>query len=70
MRELRGALAPVVYNYVRSCTTAKEIWNNLKDKFQGSEKMKMNSIKQCLVELKDFRQKEGETTEAYYDHLN
>ena len=30
MRELRGALPPVMYNYVRSCTTAKEIWNNLK----------------------------------------
>ena len=45
MRELRGALPPVVYNYVRSCTIAKEVWNNLKDKFQGSEKRKINYVK-------------------------
>ncbi|XP_023760141.1 uncharacterized protein LOC111908554 [Lactuca sativa] len=70
VRELRGALPLVVYNYVKSCTTAKEIWNNMNDKCQGSEKKKINSVKQCLVVLKDFRQKEGETIEAYYDHLN
>ncbi|XP_052627545.1 uncharacterized protein LOC128134134 [Lactuca sativa] len=49
---------------------AKEIWNNLKEKFQGSDKTRVNSVKQCLVELKDFRQKDGESIELYYDHLN
>ncbi|XP_023768575.1 uncharacterized protein LOC111917153 [Lactuca sativa] len=70
VRELRGALPPVVYNYVRGCTTAKEIWNNLKEKFQGTEKTKVNSVKQCLVELKDFRKKDSETIKVYYDRLN
>ena len=70
MRELRGALPPVVYNYIRSCKTAKEIWNTLKEKYQGSEKTKINSVKQCLVELKEFRQKDAETLENYYDRLN
>ena len=46
MRELRGALPPVVYNYIRGCKTAKEIWNTLKEKYQGSEKTKINSVKQ------------------------
>ena len=55
MRELRGALPPVVYNYIRSCKTAKEIWITLKEKYQGSEKTKINSVKQCIVELKEFR---------------
>ena len=58
MRELRGALPPVVYNYIRGCKTTKEIWNTLKEKYEGSEKTKINSAKQCLVELKEFRQKE------------
>ena len=40
MRELRGALPPVVYNYVRSCTTAKEIWKFLKDKFREVKRPK------------------------------
>ena len=70
MRELRGALPPVVYNYIRSCKTAKEIWITLKEKYQGSEKTKINSVKQCLVELKEFRQKDAETLESYYDRLN
>ena len=33
MRELRGALPPVVYNYIRGCKTAKDIWNTLKEKY-------------------------------------
>ncbi|XP_023732612.1 uncharacterized protein LOC111880417 [Lactuca sativa] len=70
MRELRGALPPVSYNYIHGCKTAKEIWNTLKEKYQGNEKTKMNSVKKCLVELKEFRQKENETIEVYYDHLN
>ncbi|XP_023738187.1 uncharacterized protein LOC111886187 [Lactuca sativa] len=70
MRELQGAFPPVVYNYLRGCKTAKEIWNTLKEKFQGSEKTKINSVKQCLVELKEFKQKDGESIEGYYDRLN
>ncbi|XP_023739172.1 uncharacterized protein LOC111887238 [Lactuca sativa] len=70
IRELRDALPLVLYNYVRICTHAKEIWNNLKEKFQGSEKTKINSVKQCLIELKDFKQKDGEMIESYYDRLN
>ncbi|XP_052627397.1 uncharacterized protein LOC128133931 [Lactuca sativa] len=70
MRELRGALPIVVYNYICSCKTTKEIWNTLKEKYQGSEKTKINSVKQCLVELKEFRRKDVETLENYYDCLN
>ena len=32
MRELRGALPPVVYNHIRGCKTAKDIWITLKEK--------------------------------------
>nr|KAJ0225283.1 hypothetical protein LSAT_V11C100031530 [Lactuca sativa] len=70
MRELRGALPPVVYNYVRSCKTAKEIWNTLKEKYQGSEKTKINSVKHFLVELRDFKPKEDEYIKLYYDRLS
>ncbi|KAL7614614.1 hypothetical protein Lser_V15G06614 [Lactuca serriola] len=70
MRELRGALPLVVYNYVRSCKSAKEIWDTLKEKYQGSEKTKINSVKHCLVELREFKQKESESIELYYDRLN
>ena len=55
MPELRGALPHVVYNYVRGYKMAKEIWDTLKDKYQGSEKMKKSSVKQCLLELGEFK---------------
>ena len=70
MRALRGALPPVVYNYVMSCKSAKEIQTTLKENFQGSEKTKINSMKHCLIELKEFKQKDGESIEGYYDRLN
>ena len=37
---------------------------------QGIEKTRVNSVKQFLVELKDFKQKESETIETYHDRLN
>ena len=46
MREYICITHPVVYNYVRGCNSAKEIWNTLNEKYQGNEKMKINSVKQ------------------------
>ena len=68
-RELRRALPPVVYNYILSCKTSKEIWNTLKEKHQGSEKTKIISVKQCMLELREFKQK-GESIELFYDRMN
>lgn len=48
IRELRGALTPVVYNYIRGCKTAHEIWSTFKEKFQGNEQMKKISRKMKL----------------------
>ena len=45
IRELRGALPPIVYNYVRSCKTTKEIWDTLKENYQGNEKTKKRYVK-------------------------
>ena len=42
----------------------------LEDKYQGKEKTKMSSIKQCLLELGEFKQKDNESIESYYDQLN
>ena len=48
----------------------KEIWDKLKEKYQGSEKTKKCSVKQFLLELGEFKQKDNETIELYYDLLN
>ena len=70
LHELHGALPLVVYNLFRGCKTEKEFWDTLKEKYQGSEKTKKISMKQCLLELGEFRQKESETIKIYYDCLN
>lgn len=57
MHELLGTLLPVVYNYVRGCLTAKQIWGTLKEKYQCNEKSKKSFVTQCVLELGDFKQK-------------
>ena len=42
----------------------------MKERYQGNEKAKKSSVKQCLLELEEFRQEEGETIELYYDRLS
>ena len=70
LRELRGALPSVVYNYFCGCETIKEIWDTLIDKYHGIEKTIKFYVKQCLLELGEFKQKENETIKLYYDRLN
>lgn len=70
LRELRGALLPVVYNYVHGCETAQEIWDALKESYQGNERKNKSSVTKCLSELVDFNQKENENIVAYYDMMN
>ena len=57
------------YNYLRSCKTTKEIWDMLKEKYQGSEKTKKSSVKQCMLELGEFKQKDNKSIALYYDRL-
>ena len=59
MLELCGALPLVVYNYVCNSKTSNEIWDTLKEKYQGNEKTKISSVKQCMLEFGEFKQKEG-----------
>lgn len=70
LRELRGALPPTVYRCVCGYKTSKEISDTLQEMYQGNEKMKKSSVKQCLIELGEFRQNKGENIELYYDRLN
>lgn len=54
LRELRGALAPIVYNYVCGFKTAKLIWDTLYEKYQGKESTKKSSMSKCLSKLEGF----------------
>lgn len=58
IHELRGALPPVVYNYICGCKTAQDIWKTLKEKFQRNEYTKKILVNQCLSELADVKKKE------------
>ena len=42
----------------------------MKEKYKVNEKTKISSVKHCLLELREFKQKEGESTKLYYDRLN
>ena len=42
----------------------------LKEKYQGSKKAKKSSVKQCLLEVGEFKHKDYDTIELYNDRLN
>ena len=43
---------------------------HFEEKSRGSEKTKISLVKQCLMELREFKLKEGKSIELYYDRLN
>lgn len=60
LRELRGALPPVVHNYVHGCKIAKEIQDTFIEKYQRNERTRKSYVEKCLSKLVDFKQKATE----------
>lgn len=69
IHELQIALLPIFYGYIHECKATQEIWNTLKEKFEGNEHRKKSLVTQCLFELANFKQKETKSTKAYYNHF-
>ena len=46
------------------------MWNTLKEKFQGNERIRKSLVTQCLYEFSELKQKETESIEGYYDRFN
>ena len=59
--ELRYGLPTYIYTRVQSCKSAKEIWDKLKDLYQGTDKRKAGQMRTIVYDFSCFRQQEGES---------
>lgn len=69
LHELWGGLPFVIYNYIRGYKTAKEIWvpwQNCIKEMRGWKEV----FYKVFVWIVDFKKKENERIEAYYDRMN
>ena len=54
-----------MFNRIKSCKTAKEIWDKLIELCEGSESSKKNKLDIFLTKFQSIRMNEGETIEHY-----
>ena len=60
----------VMFNRIKGCQTAKEIWDKLIELCEGSVKIKKNKLEMVLAQFRTSRMKDGETVESYEIKLN
>ena len=56
----------VDFNKVRQCASAKEIWDKVKNIYQGDEKIKKAKLQTYLVQFETLQMKEEEDIAAYF----
>ena len=62
---LHSALSEEVFTKIVACETAAEIWNKLKEEYQGSDKTKRMEISTLKREFEFLRMKESENIQEY-----
>ena len=55
----------VMFNRVKGCESAKEIWDKIIQLCEGSAKIKKNKLEMVLAQFRTSRMKDGETIESY-----
>ncbi|GKV03117.1 hypothetical protein SLEP1_g15480 [Rubroshorea leprosula] len=58
-----------IFNRIITCETAKEVWDTIKEEFQGDQKTKEMQINNLRREFEVFRMKETKTVKEYSDRV-
>ncbi|KAL0416080.1 UNVERIFIED_CONTAM: Retrovirus-related Pol polyprotein from transposon TNT 1-94 [Sesamum latifolium] len=66
---LNSALSDVIFTRIMACETPKEVWDKLRDEFEGSERVKMVKLLTLKREFEMLRMKDGETVKEYSSKL-
>lgn len=69
LSSLHSALNETTFIRIMACKTAKEVWEKLKLKFQGSEKTKQMKIFNLRKEFELLRMEETENVKEYIDKV-
>ena len=60
-----NTLSPIVQAKVICCNSAKEVWDKLKNLYEGDEKVKQVKFQLHREKFENLKMKEGENIEAY-----
>ncbi|XP_015168340.1 uncharacterized protein [Solanum tuberosum] len=62
---LHSALSDVIFTRIMACETPKEVWEKLKEEFDGSDRVKTVKLLTLKREFEMLRMKEGDTVKEY-----
>ncbi|XP_049397266.1 uncharacterized protein LOC125861399 [Solanum stenotomum] len=62
---LHSALSDVIFTRIMACETPKEVWEKLKEEFNGSDRVKTVKLLTLKREFEMLRMKEGDTVKEY-----
>ncbi|KAF3635294.1 Squalene synthase [Capsicum annuum] len=66
---LHSALSNVIFTRIMACETPKEVWEKLKEDFDGSDRVKTVKLLTLKREFEMLRIKEGDTVKEYSSKL-
>jgi hypothetical protein len=67
---LLNGLSDTVFTKVAHCKSAKEIWDNLQNIYEGDIKVKENKLQTCRGQFEQLKMKEDEDIVAYFLRFN
>ncbi|KAI3723807.1 hypothetical protein L2E82_35565 [Cichorium intybus] len=69
MRELKSGLPPIAFNLIRGSKSAKEIWDRLKMRYEGSDVMKKSKVNNILADFSNFKQLDNEKIDQTFERF-
>ncbi|KAL3746392.1 hypothetical protein ACJRO7_015364 [Eucalyptus globulus] len=66
---LYAAVSPAIFSRIMACESAKAIWDFLKAKYQGDERIRSMKGLNLITEFERLQMKESETIKEYSDKL-
>ncbi|XP_012840391.1 PREDICTED: uncharacterized protein LOC105960729 [Erythranthe guttata] len=66
---IRMAMADPIFPRISDATSAKEVWDTLKEEFQGNAKVRTTKLQTLRRELKNMKMKDSETVNEYYSRV-
>ncbi|GAV72256.1 DUF4219 domain-containing protein/UBN2 domain-containing protein [Cephalotus follicularis] len=66
---LYAVISPAIFNIIMACESAKDIWDFLKAKYQGDEKIRSMKGLNLITEFERLQMQESETIKEYSDKL-
>ena len=66
---LHAGVSDVIFIRIMACTTAKEVWDKLKEEFQGSVRTRQIQVLNLKRDFEGLRMKDSEVLKEFTDRL-